>query len=65
MREETEKLVRTISGLMGSTAWDYVTGGELKPAEVRALRKEDMWFFKKMNATRDARGAQLTKKAGS
>ena len=39
MKEETGKLVKTIRGLMGHTAWDDVTGGEPIPAEVQEARQ--------------------------
>ncbi len=50
MKEETEKLLRTISGSKGHIAWDDVTGGELKLAGVKEARREELRFIKKRNA---------------
>ena len=35
---------------MGGTAWDDVTGAALDPEGVRAARREDMAFLKRMKA---------------
>ena len=50
MKEETEKLLRTISGITGHIAWDDVTGGELKLAGVKEARREELRCFQKRNA---------------
>ena len=52
VKEETDKLLRTISGITGHIAWDDVTGGELKLAGVTEARREELRFFKMRNAYR-------------